>query len=125
MTIEEMTRQDTYQPGASTTFRLVSESGDRLTVAVSPTGLTMIQAESQDEAATLGSIVVGGLTPQQAAKKSKGFWAKLWDKIKKVAEDVIEAVTFDAGPFTCRPTATVGFQDDRVTSVTVGLSCRD
>lgn len=125
MNVEKNTEQNEYQSEVSKTFRLVSESGDRLAVAISPTGLTVIQVENLDENTTLGSIVVSGLTPQQAAKKSKGFWGKLWDKIKGVAKDVVEVFTFKAGPFTCRPTAGVGIQDDKVISVTVGVNCKD
>ena len=125
MNVEKNTEQNEYQSEVSKTFRLVSESGDRLAVAISPTGLTVIQVENLDENTTLGSIVVSGLTPQQAAKKSKGFWGKLWDKIKGVAKDVVEVFTFKAGPFTCRPTAGVGFQGDKVISVTVGVNCKD
>ncbi|MCB0237408.1 MAG: hypothetical protein KDH08_01960 [Anaerolineae bacterium] len=117
-------RQD-YQHGVGSTLELTSESGDRLVIAISATGLTVIQAEALDDRTTIGSIVVSGLTAEQATKQSKGFWGKLWDKIKKVAGDVIDAFTFEAGPFTFRPTATVGFQDGKVISVTVGLNCND
>lgn len=116
---------DEYPSEANTSILLASQSGDRLVVTISPIGLTVIQAEKSDLSSTLGSIVVIGLTPQQAAIKSKGFWGKLWDKIKKAAEDVIDAFTFEAGPLTCRPHAKVDFQDDKLISITVGLNCQD
>jgi hypothetical protein len=125
MATKESAGQDAYQPDASTTFKLVSESGDRLTVAISPTGFAVIQAEVLDENAVLGSLVISGLTPEQVAKKSKGFWGKLWDKIKGAAKAVIDFVTFDVGPVTCRPDASVNYHDGKVTSWTVGVSCRD
>jgi hypothetical protein len=123
MVTNENTGQDAYQPDASTTFRLVSEAGDRLTVAISPTGFAVIRAEVLDENAVLGSLVVTGLTPEQVAKKSKGFWGKLWDKIKGAAKAVIDFVTFDVGPVTCRPDGSVNYHNGQVTSWRVGVSC--
>jgi hypothetical protein len=123
MNAKVKTGKDKYQSGCDTVLRLVSKSGDRLTVSVSRTGLAVIQADSPDENTILGSITVTGLTPQQAAKKSKGFWGKLWDKIKGAAKAVADFVTFDIGPVTCRPDARVDYQDGRINSYYVGVSC--
>ena len=114
-----------YQTGVGATLELTSESGDRLVVAISATGLAVLQVEVLEDREALASVVVSGLTAEQAASQSEGFWGRLWDKIKKVASDVVDAFTFEAGPFTCRPTATVGSQDGKLISVAVGLSCND
>jgi hypothetical protein len=124
MNKETNIKTDVGQSEAYETVYFESTQGESLAFKISPTGLSTIWAVKTDENTTLGSIVVSGLTPEQASKKSKGFWRTLWDKIKKFVEEVIDAVTFPIGPFTCRPSAQVGFQNGKPNSLIVGPSCR-
>lgn len=98
--------------------------GESLALTVNPTGLVTIWAVKIDKRTTLGSLAVSGLTAKEASSKSKGFWGNLWDKIKKVANDIIDAVTFPIGPLNCRPSGQVGFQGGLLSSLTLGISCR-
>ena len=116
---------DTFQFADLTTYHIESDAGDRLVVTINPTGLTVIQAKEFVDHISLDSLIVVGLTAEQASTKSKGFWGRLWDKIKKAAGDVIEAFTFDAGPLSCKPHAKVDFHGDKPVSFTVGLTCND
>jgi hypothetical protein len=63
------------------------------------------------------------MTHAQATAKKKGFWGRLWDGIKSAVNAVIDAVTFDVGGATCRPSVSVGTSNGRLTSMTVGISC--
>jgi hypothetical protein len=125
MTVKESAAQEGYQSEVGTTFHLASESGDRFVVAIAPTGRMVLRAEAPDEDAILGTIVVTGLTPEQVAQKSQGFWGRLWDKIKSAVNDIIDAITFESGPFTCRAGANVDYQSENNYTVTVQLTCRD
>ena len=102
------------------TFR--SRAGDSLAVTIGATGRTTIRAVASTGRG-LDALVVRGLTADEASRKSKGFWGRLWDGIKSAANAVIDAVTFGVGGATCRPSASVGLEGGRVTKVTVGVSC--
>lgn len=117
-------KTDADQSKARSTVYFKSSEGEALALMISPNGLVTIWSEKIDKNTTLGSVIVSGLTLKQASSKSKGFWGKLWDKIKKVVSDVIDAVTFPAGPLTCRPSAQVGFQNGKIISLSVGISCK-
>lgn len=99
-----------------------SPSGDAITVAIGPSGQTTIRSADATKA-QLGSITVRGLTHAQATSKKRGFWGRLWDGIKAAARKLVDAVTFDLGGATCRPSASVGMTKGKVTQVTVGISC--
>jgi hypothetical protein len=101
---------------------LKSPAGDALTVAIGPSGQTTIRSADAAKG-QLGSITVRGLTHAQATSKKRGFWGRLWDGIKAAARKLVDAVTFDLGGATCRPSASVGVTKGRVTQVTVGISC--
>jgi hypothetical protein len=101
---------------------LTSPGGDQLAVSIGATGQTTIKFATAKRK-ELGSITVRGLTHAEATSKSRGFWGRLWDGIKAAANKVIDAVTFGIGGATCRPSASVGMKGQRVTQVTVGISC--
>ena len=116
---------DEYESAEPRTFHVTSAAGDRVVITIGPAGRAELRAEVPDKEAVLGTVVVTGLTPTQAAKKSKGFWGKLWDSLKGAANAIIDAVTFEAGPFTCRAGMNVDYQSERDYTVTVTLTCRD
>ncbi len=115
---------DVDQSGVSETGYFKSKDGESLAFTIGHNGLVTIWSEKANRSTTLDSIVISGFTQKQASKKSKGFWGGLWDKIKKVVNDIIDAVTFPAGPLTCRPTGQVGFQNSKLISLGIGISCR-
>ena len=103
-------------------FAVTSPGGDALTVSIGPSGQTSIR--SGDPLDVLkGSVIVRGMTHAQATAKKKGFWGRLWDGIKAAVRAVVEAVTFDVGGATCRPSVSVGATKGRISSLTVGISC--
>jgi hypothetical protein len=108
---------------ATTLKRAVtSPGGDAVTVSIGPTGQTTIRLASATRG-ELASVIVRGLTHAQASSKSRGFWGRLWDKIKGVANALVDAVTFNVGGATCRPSASVGMKGGNINQATVGISC--
>jgi len=93
------------------TLALVANSDDTLTLKS--------LANSEDDS-LLGSITITGMTAKKAAKKKKGFWGKLWDKVKKVAGDALDAVTVPVFGYRCRPDANISFNPP---SFTLGIKC--
>ena len=68
----------------------------------------------------LDMITLTDMTPEEAAAKKKGFWRRLWNKVKKVAGDVLDAVTVPVFGYRCRPNASISFNPP---SFTLGVSC--
>lgn len=101
---------------------ITSPDGEVITVSIGPSGRTTIRSGDATKA-ELGSITVRGLTYAQATSKKRGFWGRLWAGIKAAVGRLVDAITFDVGGATCRPSASVGTTKGRVTSVVVGVSC--
>lgn len=104
-------------------FDMRSKEGDSIRVKVSQDGIITIQARRRSKHAVFESVIVNGLSPKEVTAKSKGFFGRLWDRIKGAVKDVVDAVTTTIGPFICRPTISVGTQNGKIISVSLGLTC--
>ena len=97
-------------------------SGDSIAVSIGPTGQTTLRSTDSREK-VMGAVTVRGLSHGQAIAKKRGFWGRLWDGIKAAVSKIIDAITFDVGGASCRPSASVGTTNGQISRVTLGISC--
>jgi hypothetical protein len=73
----------------------------------------------------LGSVIIDGFAPEQAQAIAKGVWGRVWGRIKSAWKAVMDAITFDGGPYlgTCRPDVQVTHVDGMPVGGTAGIKC--
>ena len=120
------TASQTHAPGRARVPNkdvvISSPAGDRVKVSISAKGKVSLRS-GDDLGDRLGVVVIDGFTYAEASKKSKGFWGRLWDKIKSVARAVVDVVTFDLGGASCRPDVNVTMKGGRFIGLQLGISC--
>jgi hypothetical protein len=106
-------------------FLLKSHDGDRISTTITKSGTIEIRAAKPETMFVLGTITIEGFTPQEAQAVARSFWGRVWATIKSAVRAVLEAITFDGGPYagTCRGDVQVGFVDGIPVQATVGISC--
>ena len=106
-------------------FRLDLDDGDRVLATITRSGTVRIRAVEPEKMFVLGTVTIDGFTPEQAQAIAKGFWGRLWAGIKSAVRAVIDAITFDGGPYlgTCRADVQVTHVDGMPVGGTVGIKC--
>lgn len=118
-----MSKQSRYEEMTSERgMRVKVANGEVITVRADGRGTITLQSTLSPDHGGLGSFEITGLEPRAAAAKKKGFWRRLWDKIKEVAGDVLDAVTVPVFGYKCRPDITVDLKDQ---VFTLGISCKE
>jgi hypothetical protein len=107
-------------------FELDLDDGDRISATITKSGTVKTRAVEPDKVFVLGTVIIDGFTPEQAQAIAKGFWGRVWDGIKSAVRAVLDAITFDGGPYlgTCRGDVQVGFVDGVPVEATVGIKCQ-
>lgn len=101
---------------------LKTVDGESIVVKISNEGVISLASGLSPDHGGLGSFEITGLTPQKAASKKKSFWGRLWDKIKSVAGDILDAVTVPIFGYSCRPDIKIDFAGR---GVSFGISCKE
>lgn len=106
-------------------FELALDSGDRIAATIAKSGTVTIRAVEPEKMFVLGNVTIEGFTPEQAQAVAKGFWGRVWAGIKTAVRAVLEAITFDGGPYlgTCRADVQVTHVDGVPVGATVGIKC--
>ena len=106
-------------------FRLDLDDGDRILTTIAKSGTVKIRAVEPDKMFVLGSITIDGFTPEEAQAIAKGFWGRVWAGIKSAVHAVLDAITFDGGPYlgTCRADVQVTHVDGMPVGGTIGIKC--
>jgi hypothetical protein len=106
-------------------FELDSDNGDRISATITKSGTVEIRAVEPDKVADLGTVIIDGFAPEEAQTIAKGFWGRVWAAIKSAVRAVIDAITFDGGPYlgTCRADVQVTHVDGIPVGGTVGIKC--
>jgi hypothetical protein len=105
--------------------RLESPDGDRITATILKSGVVEIRATEPEKMFVLGTVTIDGFTPEQAQAIARIHWGRVWSAIKSAVRAVLDAITFDGGPYlgTCRGDVTVTHVDGVPVGGTVGISC--
>ena len=71
----------------------------------------------------LGTVTIDGFAPEEAQAIAKSFWGRVWGAIKAAVRAVMDAITFDGGPYlgTCRADVQVTHVDGVPVGGTVGM----
>ena len=87
-------------------FELDSGDGHRISATIAKSDTVEIRAVEPDKMFVLGTVIIDGFTPEQAQAIAKGFWGRVWAGVKAAVRAVLDAITFDGGPYlgTCRLT---------------------
>lgn len=101
---------------------LKTVDGESITVKISNEGVISLASSLNPDHGGLGSFEITGLTPQKAASKEKSFWGGLWDKVKRFAGAVLDAVTVPVFGYSCRPDIKIDFGDR---GISFGISCKE
>src|SRR4051794_30549742 len=90
-------------------FELESDDGDRIYTTITKSGAVEIRAVEPDKMFVLGTVTIDGFAPEEAQAIARGFWGRVWSGIKAAVRAVMDAITFDGGPYlgTCRGDVTV------------------
>jgi hypothetical protein len=106
-------------------FQLDLGDGDRISATITKSGTVEIRAVEPDKVFVLGTVIVAGFTPEEAQAIAKSFWGRVWDRIKSAVRAVMDAITFDGGPYlgTCRADVEVTHVDGIPVGGTVGIQC--
>ena len=85
-------------------FELDLDNGDRISATITKSGTVKIRAVEPDKMFVLGTVIIDGFTPEQAQAIAKGFWGWVWRGLYSAYRAVLDAITFDGGPYlgTCR-----------------------
>jgi hypothetical protein len=101
-------------------LRLRASDGESIAVKINNEGVISLASRLSPDYGGLGSFEITGLDPQTAASKKKGFWRRLWDKVKGAAGAILDAVTVPVFGYRCRPDIKV---DVGNRGVSFGISC--
>jgi hypothetical protein len=106
-------------------FQLDLNDGDRILTTITKSGTVEIRALEPEKMFVLGTVVIEGFAPEQAQAIAKGFWGRVWGAIKSAVRAVMDAITFDGGPYlgTCRADVQVTHVDGVPVGGTVGIKC--
>jgi hypothetical protein len=106
-------------------FQLDLDDGDRISATITKSGTVEIRAVEPDKMFVLGTVIIDGFAPEDAQAIAKGFWGRVWSAIKSAVRAVMEAITFDGGPYlgTCRADVQVTHVDGMPVGGTVGIKC--
>jgi hypothetical protein len=106
-------------------FQLDLQDGDRILTTITKSGTVEIRALEPEKTFVLGTIVIEGFAPEEAQAIAKGFWGRVWAAIKSAVRAVMDAITFDGGPYlgTCRADVQVTHVDGMPVGGTVGIKC--
>jgi hypothetical protein len=106
-------------------FELDLDDGDRISATITESGTVEIRAVEPAKMFVLGTVIIEGFTPEQAQAIAKGFWGRLWTKVKAAVCAVLDAITFDGGPYlgTCRADVQVTHVGGVPVGGTVGIKC--
>jgi hypothetical protein len=118
-------REDEAAAEIDVPFELSLDDGDRILALINKTGTVEIRAVEPDKMFVLGTITIDGFSPEQAQAIARSFWGGVWAAIKAAVRAVLNAITFDGGPYlgTCRGDVQVGFVDGVPVQGTVGINC--
>lgn len=106
-------------------FQLNLDDGDRISTTITRSGTVEIRAVEPDKMFVLGTVIIDGFSPDEAQAIAKGFWGRVWAGIKAAVRAVMDAITFDGGPYlgTCRADVQVTHVDGVPVGGTVGIKC--
>lgn len=106
-------------------FRLELDDGDRILATITKSGSVEIRAAEPEKMFVLGTVIIDGFAPEEAQAIAKGFWGRVWAGIKSAVRAVMDAITFDGGPYlgTCRADVQVTHVDGIPVGGTVGIKC--
>jgi len=106
-------------------FQLNLDDGDRILATITKSGTVEIRAVEPDKMFVLGTVIIEGFAPEEAQAIAKGFWGRVWARIKAAVRAVMDAITFDGGPYlgTCRADVQVTHVDGVPVGGTVGIKC--
>jgi hypothetical protein len=106
-------------------FQLNLDDGDRISTTITRSGIVEIRAVEPDKMFVLGTVIIDGFSPEEAQAIAKGFWGRVWSTIKSAVRAVLDAITFDGGPYlgTCRADVQVTHVDGMPVGGTVGIKC--
>jgi hypothetical protein len=106
-------------------FELDLDDGDRITATITKSGTVKLRAVEPEKMFVLGDVVIEGFAPEEAQAIARGFWGRVWNKIKSAVRAVMDAITFDGGPYlgTCRADVQVTHVDGVPVGATVGIKC--
>lgn len=101
---------------------LKTEEGEPITVKINEKGTILLKSSLVSDNSGIGIFEITGLSAKKAASKKKGFWGSLWGKIKKLAGDVLDAVTVPVFGYSCRPDISIDIKNG---GVSFGISCTE
>jgi hypothetical protein len=106
-------------------FWLDLDDGDRISATITKSGSVEIRAVEPEKMFVLGTVAIDGMAPEEAQAIAKGFWGRVWSAIKSAVRAVMDAITFDGGPYlgTCRADVQVSLVDGMPVAGTVGIKC--
>ena len=103
-------------------LRVKTRDGESITVRVNNEGIISLASNLNPNHGGLGSFEITGLDPQEAASQKKSFWRGLWNRIKSVAGEILDAVTVPVFGYRCRPDIKV---DIGGRGISFGISCAE
>lgn len=112
-------------PEIDVPFHLESTDGDRIVATIAKSGAVELRPSDPESVFVLGTVLIDGFAPEEAQAIAKGFWGRVWSAIKSAVRAVMDAITFDGGPYlgTCRADVQVSLVDGMPVGGTVGISC--
>lgn len=118
-----MSRENRYKEMCSDQgLEVETQDGELIVVKINNDGIVSLASSLNPDHGGLGSFVITGLDPQEAAAKKKSFWGRLWSKIKEVAGAVLDAVTVPVFGYRCRPHIDIDFRNR---GISIGISCKE
>ena len=103
-------------------YSLRATDGEPITVRIQEDGKITLSSRLRPDHGGLGDFNVTGLEPTKAAAKKKGFWRRLWEKIKDAIGAVVDAVTVPLFGYRCRPDIDIDLSDNRFV---FGIKCKE
>lgn len=106
-------------------FQLDLDDGDRISATINKSGTVKTRAVEPGKVFVLGTITIKGFSPEEAQAIAKGFWGRVWAGIKSAVRAVMDAITFDGGPYlgTCRADVQITHVDGMPVGGTIGIKC--
>lgn len=101
---------------------LEATDGEPISVRIGENGTISLATRLSTDHGGLGSFEIRGLDPEKAAAKEKGFWQKLWDKVKGAAAAIADAITVPLFGYRCRPDIDVNLKDNKFV---FGIKCTE
>lgn len=107
-------------------FELDTRDGDRVATTISKDGTVEIRAVEPGKVFVLGTVTISGFSAEEAQAIAKVFFGRVRAAVKSAVRAVMDAITFDGGPYlgTCRGDVQVTHVDGQPVGATVGISCQ-